>query len=129
MILSVKLTGNAGGSKVIHDMEKKCEALPFPFIDLKVREVPTVQGCIYITHWTFKIMRPMFIAIFPIGAALVFQRIFLLYIAAGILALEFFLTDWFAYVILRLGLRKAGYKGKVKYLSRHKALEAICENV
>ena len=129
MILNVRLVGNSVGSKFIKQMEEKCEALPFPFFNVSAKEIPTMQGSIYIMDFTWKIMRPYWICIFPIIAALFFQKLFLLYIAAGILALEFFLSDWFVYLIFKLGLKRAGYKGSIKYLSRQKALEAICENV
>lgn len=121
------LDGNSCGSKFLKETKKRFNSFPYPFFTFDFKEIPTMQGSVYIMSFHFKIMRPMFISLFLIIAALFFEKLFLLYIAAGIFALEFFMSPVFIYLVFKMGLKRSGYKGKIKFLSILKTLEVICQ--
>jgi hypothetical protein len=79
------------------------------------------------------LMEPIYFKVYYIGLILAvlpmfFKGMILTWLSLPgmvLFSLGIFWSKWFFYVILRLGLKKKGYQGKVKMLSNGKMLKTI----
>jgi len=116
------------GLEFVNRMQVKNKELPLPLFDLWVRCFSFSDKVLVVMHFHWKILRPYMLSLIPLAMALLFKSAVAFWIGVGLVCTEVFLSEFFVYVVLRLGLKKGGFLGGAKYVPNVLALQMICKN-
>lgn len=83
---------------------------------------------LFLVHVKMNVPRVYFLGIIPIILAFVFKSPLLLVLGVLVWSMSVFYTPLFFYLVLWRGIRKHGYRGKLRLLDPAKGLEFVVKN-
>lgn len=105
---SKEITKNPFKGKIVRVKNYDCKLPDYYLVDLEPLYPPFYLG-----------------GLFAVMINIVFYRAWLLWAGIIVFSLGFFWSKWFFFIMLRLGLRKAGYPGPVNLVKDKDAIKTI----